>query len=273
MRTPTHRSRAPRGAALLAAGVVGVALGVAVAALGDRDQVPNRPEPGPAVTVTATASPPITAPSIETESAAPVVDVSPTLDLDARSIDDPASIWVVVNKQRPVDPLDWAPAELVTVPGGGQMTPEAADALAAMSDAAREDGAAFSVGTAYRSHGFQASLHADYVAQWGAERALTFSARAGYSEHQTGLAADLYQSAACRLQPCFGDEEAGVWLRDHAHEHGFVIRYLEGADAITGYRYEPWHVRYVGRDLATYVHERGLTLEEAFGLDPAPDYG
>ena len=230
-----------------------------------------------AATVTSTASPPanppVTAPVIDDSTATPSIAVAPAFDLEARSIDDPASLWVVVNKRRPVDPRTWEPVRLQAVPGGSQMTPEAADALVAMREAAAAAGASFSVGTAYRSHGYQAQLHADYVAQFGSERADTFSARAGYSEHQTGLAADIYQSTQCRLKPCFGEEEAGRWVAEHAHEHGFIVRYPDGATDVTGYRYEPWHVRYVGVDLATHMHAQGLaTMEEAFGLEAAPGY-
>ncbi|WP_084039308.1 M15 family metallopeptidase [Demequina sp. NBRC 110053] len=227
-------------------------------------------------TTAANTTAPITAPSLDSSSAAapePRVSVSPSVDLDAHSLDDPASIWVVVNKRRPIDPLGWAPPELDPVPGGGRMTPEAATAMIAMRDAAADAGAGFSIGTAYRSHGVQQGLYSRYVGTWGTERADTFSARPGYSEHQTGLAADIYQSSACRLKPCFGDEPAGRWVAEHAHEFGFHLTYPEGSTDVTGYRYEPWHVRYVGVELATYLHDQSIaTLEEAFGLPAAPDY-
>lgn len=254
---------------------MGLLVGVGAAVVTEPSGAPAaRASAMPAVTVTAEpASEPITAPSVAAATATPVVEVSPAFDLDAESIDDPASPWVVVNKQRPVDPEAWVPPQLENVPGGSQMTPEAAAALIRMRDAAADAGAGFSVGTAYRSYGFQSSLYTDYVAQWGRERADTFSARPGHSEHQTGLAADIYQSAACRLKPCFGDEPAGEWVAEHGHEYGFILRYPDGATDVTGYRYEPWHVRYVGVDLATHLHDEGIaTLEELFGLEPAPTY-
>ena len=267
-----------RRTAVVTIGVVaglGVLGGLGAAALEQRPEGPATAASAvPAVTVTAEpVSEPVTAPSVEAEAATPAVEVTPTFDLDAHSIDDPASVWVVVNKRRPLEPETWAPPELDGVPGGSEMTPLAAGALVDMRDAAADAGAGFSIGTAYRSHGFQASLHADYVAQWGSERADTFSARPGYSEHQTGLAADIYQSAACRLKPCFGDEEAGAWVAEHGHEFGFIIRYADGSQDVTGYRYEPWHVRYVGVELATHMRDEGIvTLEELFGLEPAPTY-
>ena len=220
----------------------------------------------------AAATDPIVAPEVAgTLLEAPQIDVG--LDLGRHSIDDPTSIWVVVNKHRPLDPERYEPEDLVAIGGGQQLRREAAAAFAGLEQAAADAGAGFSTSTAYRSHGFQAGLHAQYAARWGVERADTFSARAGHSEHQTGLAVDVYESSACRLQACFGDETAGMWLAAHAHEHGFIIRYRDGDHAITGFRYEPWHLRYVGVDLATHMNDEGVTtLEEVFGLEPAPDY-
>jgi D-alanyl-D-alanine carboxypeptidase len=105
---------------------------------------------------------------------------------------------------------------------------------------------------------------------WWADRS---SARAGYSEHQTGWAVDLYDSDVCRLKRCFGRSAAGTWVAAHAWEYGFIIRYPDGAVDITGYIWEPWHLRYVGIELSTEMHETGVqTLEEFFGLGPAPSY-
>ncbi len=100
------------------------------------------------------------------------------------------------------------------------------------------------------------------------------SARPGHSEHQTGLAIDIASvPAECSLEQCFGDTAHGRWLAENAWRFGFVLRYPEGATPVTGYEYEPWHFRYVGKDLATELHEQKIeTLEEFFGLEPAPDY-
>src|SRR5690606_15597257 len=100
------------------------------------------------------------------------------------------------------------------------------------------------------------------------------SARPGYSEHQTGLTADLVgRPAACSIQICFGDTPQGQWIAKNGWRFGFVVRYPEGKTDVTGYIYEPWHVRYVGTYLSTEMHDTGiLTLEEFFGLPPAPDY-
>jgi D-alanyl-D-alanine carboxypeptidase len=108
----------------------------------------------------------------------------------------------------------------------------------------------------------------------GFEVAEQLAARAGFSEHQTGLAADV--SAAdqgCVILVCFGQTEAGIWLTENAHLFGFVIRYPEGKETITGFQYEPWHLRYVGIALALEMKEKGIqTLEEFWELPASPNY-
>lgn len=219
------------------------------------------------VTTTATARP--------SADPAPVVS-PPGINLSAHSIDDPSSLWVVVNKRRPLDPLGYEPSDLTGtgVPGGNELTEQAATALRAMYAAAKEDGAPFSVSTAYRSYNFQKGLFAQYVASDGVAKAETFSARPGYSEHQTGLALDVFDShEGCSLKKCFATTTAGKWLVKHAADYGFIERYPEGATDVTGYKWEPWHWRYVGVDLAQYMRDEGIvTLEEVFGLPAAPDY-
>ncbi|MDE0573754.1 M15 family metallopeptidase [Demequina sp. B12] len=187
------------------------------------------------------------------------------------SLDDPASLWVVVNKARPLDPLDYVPTGMTSV-GGVQMVAEAAEAMEQMRAAAAQAGASFSISNAYRPYSEQRYLHSQYQAEFGTAITDRGSLRPGYSEHQTGLAADVYASAACRIKTCFADETAGRWIADHAHEFGFVVRYPVGLEATTGIRYEPWHVRYVGVDLAAALVESGQTMEQFFGLPAAPDY-
>ena len=98
--------------------------------------------------------------------------------------------------------------------------------------------------------------------------------RPGYSEHQTGLAADVIsiENPDCMLGECFADTPEGQWVAENAHRFGFIIRYLEDMERITGYPYEPWHLRYVGVETATEVFELGLTLEEYWEQPAAPDY-
>ena len=101
-----------------------------------------------------------------------------------------------------------------------------------------------------------------YCAEDGRAAADTYSARPGHSEHQTGLAIDLND-----VTDNFGNSREGKWVAAHCHEYGFIIRYPKGKQKITGYMYEPWHVRYVGVKLATKIHDSGLTLEEYLGID------
>jgi D-alanyl-D-alanine carboxypeptidase len=208
----------------------------------------------------------------------PVPLPSSTFDAEQYSLDDPASPWVVVNKARPVSLLKYIPDDLVQVEGvtfadGGSMRREAADALADMKTAAGNAGVTFTVSSAFRDYARQSNLYSDYVSDSGVGRADRFSARPGYSEHQTGWAADLYDSTTCRLKACYGASESGKWVADHAAEYGFIVRYPEGKEAVTGYKYEPWHVRYVGMSLAERMRDEGVqTLEEFFGLPDAPAY-
>lgn len=204
---------------------------------------------------------------------------APTPEVVGFDISNPSSITVVVTKRRPLSPLSYEPSDLVAlsaVPGGGdqQMRREAAEAMTAMYRDATAAGAPFRIGTAYRSFGFQQGLYGADARAWGTAEADRRVARPGYSEHQTGLAADVYDKPANALNQNFGDTAAGTWLRENAYKYGFIVSYPEGAEAITGYVYEPWHIRYVGTDVSEAMHEDGIrTLQEFFELAPSPNYG
>lgn len=194
-----------------------------------------------------------------------------TFNRAANSIDDPNSIWVVVNKLRPVNPQEFEPGDLVEVPVEYTNEPElrqvASEAVVAMFDAAfTEAGLELASNSAYRSFSAQENVY---------DGDDTTTARPGFSEHQTGLAIDIGPlSGECSLDVCFADTPEGIWLRDNAHRFGFVLRYPADKTDITGYTFEPWHFRFVGLDLANEMRETGTTtLEEFFGLPPAPDYG
>lgn len=119
------------------------------------------------------------------------------------------------------------------------------------------------VQSGYRSHDRQRAVFEEWEAVSGHAEALRFSARAGHSEHQLGTALDLREAdGPAPWQTSFGSRPTGRWLASHAWEYGFVISYPEGAEAVTCYGAEPWHVRYVGRDAASAVHASGLTLRE-----------
>lgn len=188
------------------------------------------------------------------------------------SLDDPASIWVVVNKRRPLNPKDYAPSDLVSVGHGQQMRAEAASALSKMLAGAQAAGYTVTPASGYRSYTNQVNVYNSEVQAYGQQVADSESARPGYSEHQTGLAMDL-ASGGCSISDCFGDTPGGKWITANAYKYGFILRYPADKVAITGYRHETWHFRYVGVELATEMHQEGAeTLEEFFGLPAAPDY-
>lgn len=185
---------------------------------------------------------------------------------------------MVVNKLRPFDPLTFEPADLVMPEGlsnrnGQPLRQVAADAAVRMLEAAEADGVWFQLGSGYRDYARQEYLYTSYIARDGQAEADTYSARPGHSEHQTGLVADFEDGGSCTLSWCFADTAAGLWLAEHSAEFGWVLRYPEGSEHITGYMFEPWHFRYVGEDLAREMRDSGIaTLEEFFELAPAPNY-
>lgn len=196
----------------------------------------------------------------------------PAFDRGLRSIDDPNSTWVVVNKLRPLNPIAYAPGDLVDIGGGLQLRAEAAQAVAALRVEAAAAGLDVEVQSAFRSFERQQGLFGNATARFGVDGAELRSARPGFSEHQTGLAVDV-GGGGCDIERCFGETVEGRWVVANAHRTGWLVRYPAGAEPITGYQYEPWHLRYVGPELATEMHETGVaTLEEFFGLPPAPQY-
>ncbi|MDT9591800.1 M15 family metallopeptidase [Nocardioides zeae] len=194
-------------------------------------------------------------------------DTVAPFDLSARSTTDPASPWVVVNKQRPLDPLDFRPA--TTTVEGLEVAEVAAGPLADMLAAARAEGAPLGLTSAYRSFDHQSRIHADLVDDHGRAEAERLSARPGHSEHQTGLAVDVVDPGrrSCDLSACFAETPGGRWVAAEAWRFGFLVRYPAGAEAVTGYAPEPWHLRYVGTELAAELRRTGTaTLEELFAV-------
>jgi D-alanyl-D-alanine carboxypeptidase len=208
---------------------------------------------------------------------------APSFDKTQFSLDDPTSPWVVVNKTRPLSPKTYTPASLrapnINLKGGKtaesmQLQAETATALEALATAAQNDGLTMMLVSGYRSHNSQKTIYDSEVRGFGQAVADQESARPGHSEHQTGWAADLVgDSGDCEIEACFAETPEGQWLAANAYKYGFVIRYAKDKTDITGYVYEPWHIRYVGVDLATEMHRSGIqTLEEFFNLPPAPTY-
>jgi D-alanyl-D-alanine carboxypeptidase len=204
----------------------------------------------------------------------------PGFNKKQHSITEPSSIWIIANKQRNLG--DYAPNDLV-VPGVGlrlkadamemQLRRESGTALEELFAAAKQSQLSLILASGYRSKTFQATVYANNVKQDGQAEADRSSARPGYSEHQTGLAADIgAASRKCEIEACFAETPEGKWLAAHAHEYGFVLRYPNGKESTTGYEYEPWHFRYVGKPLATEIRKTSQTLEQFFSLPAAPNY-
>ena len=182
-------------------------------------------------------------------------------------------LLLLVNKTHPVD-ADYKPADLTPIKyyakdrdaASRYMRKEAAEHFHKLAEGAKADGYEIIMTTAYRSYGFQTVLYNNYVKAHGEKEANTFSAKPGESEHQTGLCTDVSSpSVNYQLTTDYGDAPEGKWLAKHAHEYGFIIRFPKGKEDITGYQYEPWHIRYVGQPAADEIYEKGLTLEEYLG--------
>lgn len=213
------------------------------------------------------------------ETLTPSVDVQPS-EVPQESYDTASydSLTVIANKKHSIGTYE--PSDLVAVdyPGANgtqYMRQEAANAFATMAQAAREDGVNIYSLSGYRSYYTQQSLYQTYADRDGSAAADTYSSRAGYSDHQTGLAIDISgdntrlnasDRSDCPYDQCEGSP-ASLWLEQHAHEYGFIIRFPQGKQDITGYVYEWWHYRYVGIDLATKIKESGLCMEEYFNVE------
>lgn len=193
----------------------------------------------------------------------------------------PDSLTVLVNKELRL-PSDYIPGDLV-VPDVSYsfsyydekklMRQAAADALKELFNGAAADDIVLNGVSAYRSYDRQYEIFTDNVKKQGLEHTMKYSATPGFSEHQTGLAIDVSaKSVNNRLDESFGESAEGIWLAAHAHEYGFIIRYPKDKSEITGYSYEPWHIRYVGKSLAKYIYENHLCLEEYFNFKPSMDY-
>ncbi|HHY74025.1 MAG TPA: M15 family metallopeptidase [Bacillus bacterium] len=187
--------------------------------------------------------------------------------------DNPDDLLVLVNKQHKL-PEDYVPSDLVVpnIPFSfAEDVPkryvrrEAAEALEQLFAAAKVENIELLGASGYRSYARQEAIFAANVQQKGEAEANKVSAVPGESEHQTGLAMDVTSKyVGYDLIEEFAETKEGIWLKNHAHNFGFIIRYPKGKEAITGYSYEPWHIRYVGVDVATEIYQKDFTLEEYF---------
>lgn len=172
-------------------------------------------------------------------------------------------ILILCNKYNKL-PKNYVP-KLVTMNSkyakGGKLHPEAYDAFKKLSDDARKLGYKIIVNSGYRSYGSQTSIYNNYVNRDGRERADTYSARPGHSEHQTGLAIDVASSGRFSS---FGSTKEYTWMKANAHKYGYILRYTKKNQWITGYMNEEWHYRYVGIDAADYIYKNNITFEEYY---------
>lgn len=142
------------------------------------------------------------------------------------------------------------------------LTDETLKAFNKMRTAAAKDNISLEIASGFRSYEEQETLYKEYSAENGQKEADTYSARAGYSEHQSGMAIDVNGADFSMV----GQKDM-KWLEKHCSEYGFIIRFPKGKESITGYSYEPWHIRYVGRKTAKEMKKQGLCLEEYLGVD------
>jgi D-alanyl-D-alanine carboxypeptidase len=282
-RPPYGRRRA---LVVVAVAAVAVLIAVLVANLAGGDEA-AAPTTGaaPALTPTPTTAVAPVVPDATVASAAPGTSAAPnapsvtsapppTAAVAAMpSIDEPGSLWWIVNRNRPL-PEGYVPPDLVVpnvpiAPGATatHVTAATAAAFEAMAADAANAGYQLMVKSAYRSEEDQRALYARFVKAYGRDVAATLAALPGTSEHQTGMALDV-GLAGLPDDQVFGGTPASRWVADNAHRFGFILRYPPAKAAITGYANEPWHLRYVGVDLATVLHDNGLTMEEQFGLAP-----
>lgn len=186
-----------------------------------------------------------------------------------KTIKDLDSYTMLVNKYNGL-PEDYEPSDLVTVTNSGEndakMRKKAAAAFEKLVDAAGDEGIELSACSAYRSYSYQKNLFENGVENYGQEYADAYWTRPGFSEHQTGLSVDI------RLDGDTSDLDAPrysdnyPWLLKHMHEYGFIVRYPDDKEEYTLISPESWHLRYVGEELATYLYENNLCLDEYYGL-------
>jgi len=201
----------------------------------------------------------------------------PTFEMDLN----PSSLTVFVNKEHAL-PKDYKPENLVTpnvlfnlltYDERTMMRPEAATALEILFAAAKKECYILYGVSGYRSYDRQYKIFTNNIALKGKTHTLKYSAVPGTSEHQTGLSIDVStESLNFKLDAAFADSPEGIWLSENAYLYGYIIRYPKGSSALTGYAYEPWHIRYVGKDLAKYMYENNLTFEEYCNYTPSPDF-
>ena len=173
---------------------------------------------------------------------------------------------ILVNKYYYL-PNDYVPDNLENISrkyalSNMRLVKEAKEAFENLSKTAQEEDLQIIAMSTYRSYNYQVNLYNRYKKQDGEKKADTYSGRPGHSEHQTGLAVDVYNKKEDYTN--FHKTKEYEWMLAHAHEYGFILRFPEGKEQETGYSYESWHYRYVGIDIATYIHDQNISFEEYY---------
>ncbi|MCD8027538.1 MAG: M15 family metallopeptidase [Erysipelotrichaceae bacterium] len=187
--------------------------------------------------------------------------------VEVETVDDPTDVTVLVNKIYVIDE-DWYPDDLVSVCDDSTiyLRQEAAEAYEKFYNAAVEQGIELYSISGFRTYETQSLYYSRAVTYYGLEHAAQYNAYPGRSEHELGLAIDVsYRKTGERLNSTVATSDIGKFIVSDAYKYGFILRYQEDKIDITNYAYEPWHIRYVGVELATYLYENGLTLEEYYG--------
>ena len=185
---------------------------------------------------------------------------------DIEQIEHPESITVLVNKNNQL-PKDYIPSDLEKISldyatEEQYMRIEAKEQFERLSEEARQIGYQIIASSTYRSYTYQERLYHYYIETKGLEYADLCSARPGHSEHQTGLSVDVMGSNQDYDE--FATSIEFPWMRENAHQYGFILRYPKGKEDITGFKYEPWHYRYVGIEIASIIYKNNWTLEEYY---------
>ncbi|MFZ6004550.1 MAG: M15 family metallopeptidase [Actinomycetota bacterium] len=212
-----------------------------------------------------------TAATTTTESTTTTLPAPPEcVEADVVTADDPNNAWatIVVDTERSL-PNGYGPSDLENISEGGfPFTPGLAlrahvmPDLSALREAAAANGTPIGILAAFRSYAQQVDLFERRVDELGSSEAGSRVARPGHSEHQLGTTIDVTDEGATDVDQSWGASPAGQWIASHAHEYGFLISYPASAESRTCYDFEPWHLRYVGRELAAAVIDSGLTLRE-----------
>lgn len=194
-----------------------------------------------------------------------VLQVNIGLDRDfyteIESISDPSSYLVLVNKYHSLGEYEPSDLKSLSYDEKYQLREVARDAFESMVSGAVLDGVYLRPYSAYRSYQYQTGLYNTYVNRDGQLLADTYSARPGHSEHQTGLAVDVWSTSVNEIT-----EHDAAWLKENSYHYGFIVRYQKDTEKITGYIEEPWHLRYVGVEVANDVVTKGLTFDEYYDL-------